>query len=115
MAMMDQNIFLDIIERKIPADIVYEDDDTLAFRDIHPQAPTHILVIPKKEIRTHRDLQEEDFDLMGKLHKAAFTIAKQQGLEHYRLVINCGEQVGQSVPHIHMHLLGGRGMGWPPG
>lgn len=115
MAMMEKNIFLDIVERKIPADIVYEDDKSLAFRDIDPKAPTHILIIPKKEIRTHQDLKDDDFALMGHLHQVAREVAQSQGLQHYRLVLNCGEGSGQTVPHLHLHLLGGRPLGWPPG
>lgn len=115
MAMMERNIFLDVIARRIPATIVHEDEFCVAFRDIHPQAPTHILVIPKKEIRTHADITAEDVERMGRLHLAAVQIAQNEGLTDYRLVINCGEGSGQTVPHLHVHLLGGRPLGWPPG
>lgn len=114
--MMQDNIFLKIIERKIPAQIVYEDDRCLAFHDINPQAPVHILIIPKKVIPTHADITEADKELLGHLHWVAAQLARQLGLEQgYRLVLNCRELAGQSVPHLHLHLLGGRRMHWPPG
>jgi histidine triad (HIT) family protein len=114
--MLSDNIFLKIIERKIPAQIVYEDEHCLAFRDVNPQAPTHVLVIPRKVIPTHDDITDADAELLGRLHLAAAKLAKQLGLtEGYRLVVNCRERAGQTVPHLHMHLLGGRDFGWPPG
>jgi histidine triad (HIT) family protein len=114
--MMTDNIFLKIIERKIPADIVYEDDRSLAFRDTNPQAPVHVLIIPKKVIATHADLTEADKELVGHLHLVAAKLAEQLGLAGgYRLVLNCKEGAGQTVPHLHLHLLGGRAMHWPPG
>jgi histidine triad (HIT) family protein len=113
--MMDRNIFLEIAEGKLPADIVYQDEQCVAFRDINPQAPTHILVIPRKVIRTHADVKAEDEALLGHLHLTAAKIAKEEGLESYRLVINCNEGAGQTVPHLHLHILGGRGLDWPPG
>ena len=114
--MMTDNLFLKIIERKIPADIVYEDDRSLAFRDINPQAPVHVLIIPKKVIPTHADLTEADKELLGHLHLVAAKLATQLGLaDGYRLVLNCKERAGQTVPHLHLHLLGGRAFGWPPG
>jgi histidine triad (HIT) family protein len=110
------NLFIKIIERKIPAQIVCEDDDCLAFRDINPQAPVHVLIIPKKVIPTHDDIAEADAALIGKLHLVAAKLARQFGLqEGYRVVINCRERAGQTVPHLHLHLLGGRDLGWPPG
>jgi histidine triad (HIT) family protein len=110
------NLFLKIIDKTIPAKIAYEDDQCLAFHDIRPQAPTHVLIIPKKVIRTHDDLTADDQALIGHLHLVAVKLAKQLGLaEGYRLVINCNEHGGQTVPHLHMHLLGGRDMTWPPG
>ena len=116
MAMMADNIFLKVISKEIPAKIVYEDDRCLAFRDVNPQAPVHVLIIPKKVIATHDDVKEEDRELLGHLHLAAAKLAAQLGLqEGYRLVINCRELAGQTVPHLHMHLLGGRDMKWPPG
>ena len=114
--MMTDNLFLKIIERKIPADIVYEDDRCLAFRDINPQAPVHVLIIPKKVIPTHADLTEADKELLGHLHLVAAKLAAQLGIsDGYRLVLNCKEGAGQTVPHLHLHLLGGRPMRWPPG
>jgi histidine triad (HIT) family protein len=114
--MMTDNLFQKIIDRKVPADIVYEDDRSLAFRDINPQAPVHVLIIPKKVIPTHADLTEADKELLGHLHLVAIKLATQFGLtEGYRLVLNCKEQAGQTVPHLHLHLLGGRPMRWPPG
>jgi histidine triad (HIT) family protein len=114
--MLKDNLFQKIIDRQIPATIVYEDDRCLAFRDINPQAPTHILIIPRKVIPTHNDLADEDRDLLGHLHLVAVKLAKQLGLhDGYRIVINCLEQAGQTVPHLHLHLLGGRPFHWPPG
>jgi histidine triad (HIT) family protein len=109
-------LFGKIIRREIPADIVYEDDLALAFRDIHPQAPTHILVIPKKAIPRLADAQPEDQALLGHLLLTVKTVAEQQGLtDGYRVVINTGKDGGQTVYHLHLHILGGRAMGWPPG
>ena len=114
--MMTDNIFLKIIERKIPADIVYEDDRCLAFRDINPQAPVHVLIIPRQVIATHADITEADCGLLGHLHLVAAKLANQLGIaDGYRLVVNCKERAGQTVPHLHFHLLGGRNMTWPPG
>lgn len=114
--MMTDNIFLKIINRQIPASIVYEDDRCLAFKDINPQAPVHVLVIPRKVIPTHADLTEEDRELLGHLHLVAAKLAGKLGLgEGYRLVVNCRERAGQTVPHLHLHLLGGRDFHWPPG
>lgn len=109
-------IFKKIIERQIPADIVHEDDLCLAFRDIHPHAPTHILVIPKKELSGVSAATEQDSALLGHLIFTAGQIAAREGLSNgYRLVINNGAHAGQSVDHLHVHLLGGRALGWPPG
>jgi histidine triad (HIT) family protein len=115
--MMQTNIFQKIIDKQIPADIVYEDDQCLAFRDINPQAPVHVIIVPRnKVIVTHADIDETDRDLLGHLHLVAAKLAKQLGLdEGYRLVVNCKEKAGQTVPHLHMHLLGGRSLGWPRG
>jgi histidine triad (HIT) family protein len=115
--MMTDNIFQKIIDRKIPAKIAYEDEKCLAFHDINPQAPVHVLIIPKtKIIATHSDLTEADRDLLGHLHLAAVKLAKELGIDNgYRIVINCKEPAGQTVPHLHLHLLGGRDMRWPPG
>ena len=114
--MMTDNLFLKIIEKKIPAAIVHEDEQCIAFRDINPQAPVHVLIIPRKVIRTHADIGAEDAGLLGHLHLVAKHLANTLALaDGYRLVINCQEQAGQTVPHLHMHLLGGRDMRWPPG
>lgn len=114
--MFADNLFLKIIDKTIPARIAYEDDLCLAFHDIKPQAPVHVLIIPKKVIRTHADVSPEDQALMGHLHLVAVKLANELGLvQGYRLVINCDEHGGQTVPHLHMHLLGGRDFGWPPG
>jgi histidine triad (HIT) family protein len=114
--MMQDNLFQKIIDRKIPADIVHEDERCLAFRDINPQAPVHVLVIPRKVIRTHEDIQPEDRELLGHLHLVARQLAEQLGVgDGYRLVVNCKERAGQTVPHLHVHLLGGRDFRWPPG
>jgi len=114
--MLKDNIFQKIIDRQIRADIVFEDDLCLAFRDINPQAPTHVILIPKKVIPTHADITDADRDLLGHLHLVAARLAEQLGLaDGYRLVINCQDRGGQTVPHLHIHLLGGRDMGWPPG
>lgn len=116
MAMMAHNLFLKIISKEIPAKIAHEDEHCLAFHDINPQAPVHVLVIPKKVIRTHADLTPDDAAVMGHIHLVAVKLAKDLGLSAgYRLVLNCDEQAGQTVPHLHLHLLGGRAMGWPPG
>ena len=109
-------LFSRIIAHEIPADIVYEDDLCLAFRDINPQAPTHVLVIPKKEIPRLADAQAEDQALLGHLLLAAGKIARQLGVEDaFRLAVNNGAQAGQSVFHLHLHLLAGRPFHWPPG
>jgi histidine triad (HIT) family protein len=114
--MMADDIFLKIIDKSIPAKIAYEDDRCLAFHDIRPQAPVHVLVIPKKAIRTLDDATPEDAALLGHLQLVAVRLAKELGLARgYRLVVNCNEQGGQTVPRLHVHLLGGRDMGWPPG
>ena len=115
MAMLPDNIFLKIIDKSIPAKIVFEDDLCLAFHDIGPKAPVHVLIIPKKVIRTHDDIAEEDAPLIGHLHVVAVKLAKQLGLNGYRIVINCKESAGQTVPHLHLHLMGGRDFTWPPG
>ncbi|MEL6352755.1 MAG: histidine triad nucleotide-binding protein [Cyanobacteria bacterium J06627_28] len=112
----EDTLFSKIIRREIPADIVYEDDQCLAFRDITPQAPTHILVIPKKPIAKLSEAQAEDKALLGHLLFAVSEIAREQKLENgYRVVINTDEDGGQTVFHLHLHLLGGRSLAWPPG
>ncbi|MFC1690150.1 histidine triad nucleotide-binding protein [Pseudomonadota bacterium] len=114
---MSDDLFLKIINREIPADIVYETDELLAFRDISPKAPVHILIIPKEHIKTMNDLESKHTEMIGKLFLAAAEIAAGEGLadDGYRVVMNCNQHGGQAVYHIHLHLLGGRQMGWPPG
>ncbi|MEL7266597.1 MAG: histidine triad nucleotide-binding protein [Planctomycetota bacterium] len=111
------SIFTKIVNRELPADIVYETDSVLAFRDIDPRAPQHILVIPKREIVSLADLTPEDEQVMGQCVVAASAIARQEGFAEsgYRLIVNCGKDGGQDVPHIHFHLLAGRKLSWPPG
>ncbi len=114
--MLKDNIFQKILDKQIAADIVYEDNLCVAFRDVKPQAPTHVLIIPRKVIATHADLTEPDRDLLGHLHLVAVKLAKQLGLDDgYRIVVNCLDRGGQTVPHLHMHLMGGRDFRWPPG
>jgi len=114
---MSDTIFTKIINKEIPAEILYEDDDVLAFNDVNPQAPVHFLVIPKIAIKTLNDIEESQAALIGKLTLTAQKVAKQQGIADngYRLVMNCNEDGGQTVYHIHMHVLGGRSLTWPPG
>lgn len=114
---MPDCIFCKIIDGDIPSNVVFENADVLAFRDISPQAPTHILIIPRRHISTINDIGDDDRELIGSLFTAAKEIAAAEGLSEdgYRVVMNCGEGAGQSVFHIHLHLLGGRGLGWPPG
>ena len=115
-AMNGKTIFKRIIDREIPAQIVHEDEHCLAFRDIQPQAPTHILVIPKKEIVSIDHVDAADGPLIGHLFLVIRQLAQAEGLgDGYRVVTNIGRQGGQSVPHLHFHLLGGRGLSWPPG
>ncbi|MDT8880241.1 histidine triad nucleotide-binding protein [Halomonas saccharevitans] len=111
-------LFCKIIEREIPADIVYEDDHVLAFNDINPQAPTHMLIVPKRHIATLNDIEEEgDLALVGRLQFTAARLAAEQGFaeDGYRVVMNCNDHGGQTVYHIHMHLMGGRRFTWPAG
>jgi len=113
---MPETIFTKIINKEIPADIVYEDDLCLAFKDINPQAPIHLLIIPKKPIATINDIAEEDRELVGHLFFTAGKIAKDLGIaeDGYRAVMNCNKNGGQDVYHIHLHLLAGKRLGWPP-
>ena len=109
-------LFKRIIDREIPADIIYEDDDCLAFRDINPQAPIHVLIIPKKEIASLAESTDADEQLLGHLLIVARKLAADLGLNAgYRVVTNCGADAGQTVFHLHVHLLGGRAFQWPPG
>ena len=115
---MAETIFTKIIRKEIPADVVFESDNILAFRDINPQAPTHILIIPKIEIPSVRELSgSEHSKLLGEMIDAANNIAREENISEdgFRLVFNCGNNGGQEVYHLHMHLLGGRQMKWPPG
>ena len=112
---MKDCLFCKIASKEIPSKIVYENDDVTAFHDINPQAPVHIIIIPKAHIETVDNLNDNNYDTAGKLVLAASRIAKDLKLDGYRLVINCNEIAGQSVFHIHCHLLGGRLMHWPPG
>lgn len=114
---MSDTIFGKIIRREIPADILYEDDQTLAFRDVSPQAPTHFLVVPKKPLTSLLDAGQEDTLLLGQLLQAAVHAARTQGLadDGFRVVINVGADGGQTVNHLHVHVLGGRHLTWPPG
>lgn len=113
---MSKTIFKRIIDREIPAKIVYEDDRCLAFEDVNPQAPVHLLIIPKKEIPSLADLSEGDAALAGHLLLVVQKLAAQRKLDDgYRVVVNCGPNGGQTVAHLHCHLLGGRSLSWPPG
>lgn len=114
---MSDCIFCKMVAGEIQPDVVYEDDDVLAFRDINPVMPHHLLVIPKEHIATVNDVSPENAELVGKLYVAAARIATDLGFAErgYRTVVNCNADGGQLVFHLHMHLLGGRAMGWPPG
>ena len=113
----DNCLFCRIVAGDIPADVIYENDLVVGFRDINPKAPTHVLVIPQKHISTINDIADDDATLLGSMYVAARDIAAQEGLAAagYRTVMNCGEAAGQSVFHIHLHVMGGRIMTWPPG
>lgn len=114
---MSDCIFCKIIDRKIPSKVVHEDAETYAFEDINPQAPTHVLIVPKRHVPTANDLAPDDDALVGKLHRVAAGIAAERGFaeEGYRTVMNTNRGAGQTVFHLHLHLLGGRPMTWPPG
>jgi len=114
---MTNCLFCKLVAGDIPPDTVYEDDDVLVFRDVNPQAPLHVLAVPKQHIATINDLDAEHAGLVGKLYLAAQKVAQQEGVAEagYRTVMNCNAQAGQTVFHIHLHILGGREMGWPPG
>ncbi|MGB5474983.1 MAG: histidine triad nucleotide-binding protein [Gammaproteobacteria bacterium] len=114
---MSDCLFCKMVAGEIKPDVVFEDDAVLAFRDVNPQAPTHVLVIPKQHIATTNDLDETTSDVVGKLYLAAKQVAADEGIADpgYRMVMNCNPGAGQSVYHIHLHLLGGRPMLWPPG
>jgi histidine triad (HIT) family protein len=114
---MNNCLFCKMVSGEIQPDVVYDDEEVLAFRDINPQAPVHVLVIPKRHISTLNDLGPDDTELMGKLFQVAKSIARQEGIadDGYRTLVNCNADGGQEVFHIHMHLMGGRRMTWPPG
>jgi histidine triad (HIT) family protein len=106
-----------MVDGEIQPEVVYEDEDILAFRDANPQSPTHVLLIPKEHIATTNDLDDRNVDIVGRLYLAAKQVAADEGIAQrgYRMVMNCNPEAGQSVYHIHLHLLGGRPMNWPPG
>ena len=110
-------LFCKIAAGDIPANVIYDTNDVIAFRDINPQAPTHALIIPRRHIATINDLEEADVEIVGKLYLAAKSIAAEEGFAEpgYRVTMNCNAAAGQTVFHIHLHLLGGREFGWPPG
>lgn len=114
---MSECLFCKIVRGEIPAKVVHQDADTVAFVDINPQAPTHLLVIPRKHVPTANDLAPEDEALVGKLFRVAAALAKERGIDGsgWRAVVNTHGDAGQTVFHVHLHLLGGRRMGWPPG
>ena len=108
-------LFERIIAREIPADIVYEDDHVIAFLDIHPQAPTHVLVVPKRALPMLSEATDSDAELLGRCLLGVNAVVKALGIESFRVVINNGEDAGQTVFHLHLHILAGRRLGWPPG
>ena len=114
---MTNCIFCQIVQKQIKANFVYEDEEIVAFRDINPQAPVHILIIPKKHIESLNDISSEDEQLIGKIYTVAKQIAKSESTAEtgFRIVVNSGPDAGQAVPHLHFHLLGGRKFSWPPG
>ncbi len=116
-SLMNQCIFCEIVGRRIPARIVFEDDEVVAFEDANPQAPIHTLIVPRKHLVSLKDVAAGDAPLLGHLLEVAAQLARDKGLESrgYRTVINTGSWAGQSVWHLHLHLLGGRAFGWPPG
>lgn len=114
--MSEKTIFKKIIDGEIPANVIFDDEHCLAFHDVNPQAPTHVLVIPKKEIPSLDALTDDDLPLIGHLHGVLRDLARQLDLDAgYRVVVNCGADGGQAVDHLHFHLLGGRSLAWPPG
>ena len=114
--MSEKTIFKRIIDGEIPAELVYEDEQCLAFHDVNPQAPIHVLVIPRKEIPSVDDIADEEQALIGHMWCVIRQLAKELNLDKgYRVVVNCGEEGGQTVNHLHYHLLGGRALTWPPG
>ena len=114
---MNDCLFCKIVSGEIPSTKVYEDELVYAFRDINPQAPTHVLVIPKKHIKSVMEIQDEDNELLSRIFRVIKTVAKQEGIDEkgFRVVSNIGEDGQQTVPHLHFHVIGGRSMQWPPG
>jgi histidine triad (HIT) family protein len=114
---MSDCLFCGIIQGEVKGNIVYQDASTVAFRDVRPQAPVHILIVPRKHVATVLDLADVDRDLVGHIFQVAARLAKDEGISEsgFRVVVNCGRQAGQTVYHLHFHLLGGRDLGWPPG
>jgi histidine triad (HIT) family protein len=114
---MSDCLFCGIVERKVKADVVYEDESVVAFKDIRPQARVHILIVPRKHIATLLDLRPEDVEPTGRIFQVAVKLAQEEGIAEsgFRVVANCGADAGQTVFHLHYHLLGGRRFGWPPG
>ncbi|MGV6859693.1 MAG: histidine triad nucleotide-binding protein [bacterium] len=114
---MSDCIFCKIVDGEIPADVVYENDHVVVFRDLNPQAPVHLLAIPRKHIASINEVAEDDAETMGQLFLAAKAVAEQEGFsgQGYRTTMNCGEQAGQTVFHAHLHILSGRPFSWPPG
>ena len=113
---MSDCLFCKIASGQIPAKIVFQDDNVVAFEDINPQSPVHIIIIPRKHISTVLDITQSDLDIMGYLYLVAGKIATDMSIDDgFRLVVNCGKSAGQEIQHIHMHMLGGRLFGWPPG
>lgn len=110
---MEDCLFCKIVKKEIPSDIIYEDDDVLAFKDIHPVAPIHVLVIPKRHISMVTELTEEDGELLGKIYSAINYVAEKEGIKEkgFRIIINCGEDGGQAIGHLHFHVLGGKKLG----
>lgn len=114
---MSETIFDKILAKEIPADVVYEDENVLAFRDINPQAPVHVLVVPKKKVQRFAELEDQETAMVGEYFKAASKIARELGLndDGYRIIVNNGKHGQQSVDYVHIHIIGGRQLNWPPG
>jgi histidine triad (HIT) family protein len=114
---MNNCLFCGMVDGKVKADVVYRDDSVIAFRDINPKAPVHILIIPRKHIATLLDLEQSDWPVLGDIFRVANRLAGEQGIAKngFRVVVNCGEDAGQTIFHLHYHLLGGRHLRWPPG
>ena len=113
--MGEETIFSKILKGEIPCDEVYSDEHCIAFSDIQPQAPIHLLIIPRKRITSLKEVEKDDKELLGHLLLVSANIAKQKGLENWRTIINTGSEAGQTVFHLHIHIMGGRKLDWPPG